>query len=141
MKTGTFGKSARFHVPKNSTSGAETKKPRPLFVANYPPKWCRTRLFYAFIIFGWVLSQFSKIAHFLSFLRRFYCYMGEKLKLPGTKEDGLKSKNARKQTSFKIQFYIGIKVTSFDFQKFYNFGPNSPSPNVHCAPSLSVSLG
>ena len=38
-KTGTFGKSARFQVPKNGTSGAETKKRRPLFVANYPPKW------------------------------------------------------------------------------------------------------
>ena len=82
LKTGTFGKSARFQTAKNSTSGAETKKQRPLFNANIPPKWCRTRLFYAFIIFGWVLSQFSKIAHFLSFLRRFYCYMGEKLKLP-----------------------------------------------------------
>ena len=27
---GTFAKSARFQVPKNGTSGAETKKPRPL---------------------------------------------------------------------------------------------------------------
>ena len=80
-----FAKSARFHVPKNGTSGAETKKTRPLFVANYPPKWCRTRLFYAFI----------------------------------------------KQTSFKIQFYIGIKVTSFDFQQFYHFGPNSSNPIMH----------
>ena len=79
---GFFGKSARFHVPKNSTLGAETKKPTILFNANIPPKWFRTCLFYAFIIFGWVLRQFSKIAHFLSFLRRFYCYMGEKLKLP-----------------------------------------------------------
>ena len=69
-------------VPFFGTSGGGTKKTRPLFNANIPPKWCRTRLFYAFIIFGWVLSQFSKIAHFLSFLRRFYCYMGEKIKLP-----------------------------------------------------------
>ena len=37
-KKGTFAKSARFHVAKNGASGAETKKPRPLFVANYPPK-------------------------------------------------------------------------------------------------------
>ena len=44
-------------------------------------------------------------------------------------EDGLKSKNARKQTSFKIQFYIGIHVTSFDFQQFYLFEPISPSPS------------
>ena len=54
VKTGTFGKNTRFHVPKNGSSGAETKKPRPLFNANIPPKWCRTSLFYAFIIFGWV---------------------------------------------------------------------------------------
>ena len=32
-----------------------------------------------------------------------------------TKEDGLKSKNARKQTHIKIQFYNRKKVTSFDF--------------------------
>ena len=34
-----FGKSARFQVPKNGTSDVETKKPRPLFNANIPPKW------------------------------------------------------------------------------------------------------
>ena len=39
LKTGTFAKSARFQVPKNGTSGAETKKRRPLFNVNYPPKW------------------------------------------------------------------------------------------------------
>ena len=48
-----------------------------------------------------------------------------------TNEDGLKSKNARKQTSFKIQFYIRMEVTSFDFQQFYPFGPNSTSPIGH----------
>ena len=58
LKMGTFAKSARFQVTKNSTSGAETKKRRPLFNANIPPKWCRARLFYAFSTFGWVLSQF-----------------------------------------------------------------------------------
>ena len=59
VKTGTFAKSARFHVPKNGTSEAKTKKWRPLFVANYPPKWCTACLFSAFITFGWVLSQLS----------------------------------------------------------------------------------
>ena len=45
--------------------------------------------------------------------------MGENLKFGPTengrltKEDGLKSKNARKQTHFKIQFYNRKKVTSF----------------------------
>ena len=52
LKTGTFGKSACFHVPKNGTSDHETKKQRPLFNANIPPKWCRIRLFYAFSTFG-----------------------------------------------------------------------------------------
>ena len=37
--TVTFAKSARFQVPKNGTSNAETKKRRPLFNANIPPKW------------------------------------------------------------------------------------------------------
>ena len=31
-----------------------------------------------------------------------------------TKEDGLKSKNARKQIHSKIQFYIGIHVTKVE---------------------------
>ena len=54
----TFGKSARFQVSKNGTSGAETNKRRPLFNANIPPKWFGTRLFRAFSTFGCVLSQF-----------------------------------------------------------------------------------
>ena len=37
LKTGTFGKSAPFQVPKNDTS-AETKKRRPLLNTNIPPK-------------------------------------------------------------------------------------------------------
>ena len=36
-----------------------------------------------------------------------------------------------KQTSYNIHFYIGIEVTSFDFQQFYPIGPNSPSPIAH----------
>ena len=32
-------------------------------------------------------------------------------------------KNARKQTHSKIQFYIGIHVTSFDFGHFFPDGP------------------
>ena len=36
VKMGTFAKCARFQVPKNGTSGAETKKTRPLFNANIP---------------------------------------------------------------------------------------------------------
>ena len=73
LKMGTFAKSARFQVTKNSTSGAETKKRRPLFHANIPPKWYTTRLFYAFSTFGWVLSQFWKIVYLEPFRSRFYC--------------------------------------------------------------------
>ena len=48
VKTGTFSKSARFHAPKNGTSDAETKKRRPLFHANIPPKRWTRYLFCAF---------------------------------------------------------------------------------------------
>ena len=67
LKTGTFAKSARFQVPKNGTSGAETKKQRPLFDANIPPKWCRTRLFCAFSTFGRVFNQFKKFGFLAPF--------------------------------------------------------------------------
>ena len=77
-----FGESAHFQVPKNGTSDAETKKPRPLFNANIPPKWWITCLFYAFITFGWVLSQFLKIPFFGLFWCRFPSYMAKKLKVP-----------------------------------------------------------
>ena len=40
------------------------------------------------------------------------------------KEDDLKSKNSRKQTSFKIQFYIGIDPQRNVFWHFFT----SPSP-------------
>ena len=73
MKTGTFAESAHFHVPKNDTLDAKTKKRRPLFNANIPPKLCIAHLLYAIITFRWVLSQFSKIANFLLFVSRFYC--------------------------------------------------------------------
>ena len=68
MKMGTFGKSARFHVPKNGTSDAETKKRRPLLNANIPSKWCVARSCYGIITFGWVFGQFLKIAN----VDRFY---------------------------------------------------------------------
>ena len=58
--------------------------------------------------------------------------MGENLKFGPTengrltKEDGLKSKNARKQTHFKIQFYNGKKVTSFKiFTLKFSLSPNA----------------
>ena len=80
LKTGTFTESARFQVLKNGTLNAGTKKRRPLFNGNIPPKWWLTRLFYAFITFGWVLSQFSKIAHLWPFFSRFYLLNGQKTK-------------------------------------------------------------
>ena len=69
LKTGTFGKSTRFQVPKSGTSGAETKKTRPLFNANIPPKWCRTLLFFAFSTFEWVLSQSKNLSFFGPFFQ------------------------------------------------------------------------
>ena len=47
-----------------------------------------------------------------------------------TNEDGLKSKNTRKQTHIKIQFYNRKKVTSFDFWTFWPSAPISLSPNI-----------
>ena len=41
-------------------------------------------------------------------------------------ERGLKSKNARKQTHFEIQFYIGIHVTKVKISILLH----SPRPNV-----------
>ena len=39
LKMGTFAKSAHFQVPKNEFWSARIKKLRPLFHANFPPKW------------------------------------------------------------------------------------------------------
>ena len=58
LKMGTFGKSAHFQVPKNGTSSARIKKPRPLFHANIPPKWWSRCLFYSFTTFGRVIGKF-----------------------------------------------------------------------------------
>ena len=69
MKTGTFAKSARFQLPTIGTSGVNRKKPRQLLNINIPPKWWRTRLFYAFSTFGWVLSQFKNLPFFGPFFQ------------------------------------------------------------------------
>ena len=47
------------------------------------------------------------------------------MKCRKTAEDGLKSKNARKQIHSKIQFYIGIHVTKVEKNIFLK----SPCPN------------
>ena len=105
MKTGTFAESARFHVPKNDTLDAETKKRRPLFNANIPPKWCVARLFYAIITFGWVLGQFSKIANFRSFLRRFYLLNGQKTKSAQGQQKERSNQQARKLQATLVRNY------------------------------------
>ena len=72
------------------------KKRTPLFIANYPLKWCTARLFYAFSTFGWVLSQFWKIVFLEAFWSRFYCYMGEKLKVPNDTQRSAQIKKLKK---------------------------------------------
>ena len=115
-----IGKSAHFHVQKNGLSGAETKKPRPLFNANISSKWCRTRLFYAFINFGWVLSQYSKIANFLSFLRRFYCYMGEKTKsAQGQQKERSNQKIEENKPALELNFLSKSKWSGLYFEVEY----------------------
>ena len=54
----SYGKSARFQVPKNGTSGAETKRRRPLFNANYPPKWWGRHLVHEFPFSGEYQANF-----------------------------------------------------------------------------------
>ena len=66
-------------MPKNGTSGTETKNQRPPFNANIPPKWRIEYLFYASSTFGWVYSQFFKIAHFL-FFELFFLLHGQTTK-------------------------------------------------------------
>ena len=117
MKTGTFSKSARFHVPKNGTSDAETKKRRPLFNANIPPKWCVARLFYAIITFGWVLSQFSKIANFRSLSRRFYLLNGQKTKsAQGQQKERSNQKVEENKPALKLNFLSKSKWSGLDFE-------------------------
>ena len=50
-------------VPAFKCKKMATKK--YFFNADIPPKWWITCFSYAFITFGWVYSQFFKIAHFL----------------------------------------------------------------------------
>ena len=55
---GTFAKSAHFQVPENGFLSAQTKKLRPLFHANIPPKWWSRHLFHVFTTFGWEIIKF-----------------------------------------------------------------------------------
>ena len=58
-----------------------------------------------------------------------------------TAEDGLKSKNARKQIHSKIQFYMGIHVTSFDFRHFLLRWSKSTCPTANAVPIQFDMLG
>ena len=58
----------------------------------------------------------------------FSSYMAKKLKVPSYQGRWPQIKKFKKQTSFKIQIYIGIEVTRFDFQQLLHFGPNSSTP-------------
>ena len=91
-------------------------------------------LFYVLYIFAFEMKTKKQI-FWAPDHRKWNCgksaKMGENLKFGPTengrltKEDGLKSKNARKQTHFKIQFYNGKKVTSFKiFTLKFSLSPN-----------------
>ena len=86
----------------------------------------------------WDLFVKNELLHDENLLQRknrIYWKCAEIMKIKKTKnvkfktERGLKSKNARKQTHFKIQFYIGIHVTSFDFDHFLPQRSFSPRPS------------
>ena len=105
LKMGTFAKSARFQVPKSGTSDAETKKWRPLFNANIPPKWWNRHLFYTFITFGWVLSQFLKNPFFGLFWGRFSSLMAKELKVPSYQGRWPQIKKYKKTNLLKNPFF------------------------------------
>ena len=52
MKSGTFAKSARFHVPKNGTSDAETKKRDHFFLPTTPQNGVRHVCFMRLALLG-----------------------------------------------------------------------------------------
>ena len=80
---GHFCQKCLFQVPKNGTSDAETKKWRPLFNANIPPKRWFTCLFCAYVTFGWI-EGFEKSHIFDHLLAVFPLIMAQKLKLKKT---------------------------------------------------------
>ena len=59
LKTETFVKSTRFQVPKNGTSGAKTKKPRPLLKANIPPNSIQRVCFMHLALLGGFYGDFE----------------------------------------------------------------------------------
>ena len=102
---------------QNGTFGADTKKWRPLFNANITPKWCVAHLFYAIITLGWVLSQFLKIANFLSFLRRFYLLNGQKTKsAQGQQKERSNQKVEENKPALKLNFLSKSKWAGLDFE-------------------------
>ena len=62
VKTGTFAKSARYQVPKKGTSGAETKKLRPLFNTNIPQNGLEHVCFIRLALWGGFLTNFKNLA-------------------------------------------------------------------------------
>ena len=86
----------------------------------------------------WDLFVKNELLHDENLLQRknrIYWKCAEIMKIKKTKnvkfktERGLKSKNARKQTHFKIQFYIGIHVTKVKISILLH----SPRPTVYPA--------
>ena len=71
LKTNTYSKSAQFWVPKMGLWAPESKNGDHFFHANIPPNRWNRHLFYVFITFVWILSQFWSFAHFGQFLARF----------------------------------------------------------------------
>ena len=89
----------------------------------------------------WDLFVINELLHDENLLQRknrIYWKCAEIMKIKKTKnvkfktERGLKSKNARKQTHFKIQFYIGIHVTSFGIDHFLPRMSYSTRPSMQC---------
>ena len=93
---------------------------------------------------SWIYHFWARFWPYFNFVD-FRAYFGHfshvkkgKYKMPKKQQKmASNQKNARKQTHSKIQFYMGICVTSFDFVHFLLWWSYSTCPNHH-SPTLSA---
>ena len=81
-----------------------------------PQIWCIARLFYVIITFGWVLSQFSKIANFRSFFSCFYLLNGHITNsAQGQQKERSNQKVEENKPALKLNFLFKTSWAGLDF--------------------------
>ena len=110
-----MGRFSQFGCTRNGTSGAEIKILRPPTPPNKPPKPPKSHLRNPNRTSK---SDFLPFCVFLIFSPRFPLSTGHNIKSQIYKGRRPQIKKCQKQTHFKIQFYIGIYVTSFGIDHF-----------------------